>query len=137
MCARQHQVAEVACYRLREDTDGVHPISVLELTKNEVDESSMCHRTYMRCSSTSPPHTTVRFLKTACRKSNACSVIVTLPSTTPERGVTFNAPGVVSVLPSVNHRTAVPPPSSAADADVVVEFCVDNDGENDEDALST
>ena len=23
MCARQHQVAEVACYRLREDTDGV------------------------------------------------------------------------------------------------------------------
>ena len=36
MFARQHQVAEVACYRLREGT---------ELTKNEVDESSIILRT--------------------------------------------------------------------------------------------
>ena len=41
MCARQHQVAEGACYRLREDTDGVRPTNVLGLTKNEVDESSI------------------------------------------------------------------------------------------------
>ena len=48
--ARQHNVVEVACYRPREDTDGVrrplfkgggfgalHPICILELTKTEVD----------------------------------------------------------------------------------------------------
>ena len=28
----------------------MHPISVLEITKNEVDESSMCHRTYQSTS---------------------------------------------------------------------------------------
>ena len=28
MCARQHQVAEVACYRLRQDTGGVRTTSV-------------------------------------------------------------------------------------------------------------
>lgn len=67
--ARQHvstEVTEVAYYRPREDTGGVegrsaHPISVLESTKTEVDESSIssdvmshqyrrvshqCHHTY-------------------------------------------------------------------------------------------
>ena len=48
--ALQHKVAEVACYRTETTLMGcaepllkwsVHPISVLKLTKNEVDESSI------------------------------------------------------------------------------------------------
>lgn len=40
---REYKVAEVACYGPREDIDGVHrpPFSVLELTKTEVDGSSV------------------------------------------------------------------------------------------------
>ena len=53
-CARQHQVAEVACYRLREDTGRVHrppqkhPVSVLEFAKKNTMRMShrMSHRTY-------------------------------------------------------------------------------------------
>ena len=54
MCERQHKVPEAVGYRTRGNTGGVrqppflwgsvHPISVLELSKNEVDESSMSHR---------------------------------------------------------------------------------------------
>ena len=42
--ARQHKVAEVACYRLERTIEGgsAHPRSVLELTKNEVD-GGVCH----------------------------------------------------------------------------------------------
>ena len=42
MCARQHKLAEVASNRTERRLRGLeHPISVLELTKNEAGESSI------------------------------------------------------------------------------------------------